>query len=248
VLHCQLEHHHCCVANIPRGLLQLGQATVMTAEEDDAIAVNLALSGTATVSLASGSKVSLDIATRYPEDGDVRIRIDSGEPAEFAVRLRIPPWSTRTRIRINGESVSADSARPGQYAELRRTWQRGDVVEMELDMRGRLLTLRGSMEYAAVARGPVVLARSAKLTSDDVHAPATPTADSDGRIEMTPVKPPDGVRMAFDIPTAGNGSVRLCDYASTGKDFVKPSPDMPWRKMLDNRTEHPLRVWLQSRT
>jgi len=101
VTHCRLRHHHCCVANIPRGLLQLAQAAVMSAEEEDVIAVNLFLPGTARLVMASGPSVTLNTETRYPEEGTVRIRVIPENPVEFTLRLRILAWSSDTSIRVN---------------------------------------------------------------------------------------------------------------------------------------------------
>jgi len=73
--------------------------------------------------------------------------------------LRIPGWADTARITINGKAFDGP-AQPGTYAVLHRTWTAGDVVELDLPLRVRLMVahpkakdLRGRV---AVMRGPVV--------------------------------------------------------------------------------------------
>src|SRR5207302_2009816 len=77
--------------------------------------------------------------------------------AEFTLRLRIPAWSKRTTLTLNGRPAEAD-LKPGSYAAVKRQWNPGDRVELMLDMRGRVVDDLGKTGYVAVMRGPIVLA------------------------------------------------------------------------------------------
>ncbi len=238
-LHCLLRNHQCCVANVPRGLLQLAEAAVMSTASFPGIVVNLYIPGVVTAALPGGRTVTLRIRTDYPRDGCVRIEIDAAPPGPFTVKLRIPSWSADTRVTVAGKPLS--DVRAGTYTVVDRTWRSGDVVELCLDLRGRAMRLPG---FAAVMRGPVVLARSTQIDSGDLHAPATPRADADGSVDLVPAPEPAGVNALFEVPTADGHSVLMCDYASTGKDFQKPRDPHAWKEMIDNRTKFDLRVWL----
>ncbi|NOY79550.1 MAG: hypothetical protein GXP31_00965 [Kiritimatiellaeota bacterium] len=241
-LHCLLRYHQCCVANVPRGLLQLAETAVMSAASSPDVVVNLYIPGTVTTAPAGGRTVMLKTQTDYPRDGDIRIEIEAAPPVPFTLKLRIPPWSTDTRLTVAGEPVS--DVRPGTYAAVDRTWRTGDVVELHLDLRARVMPLPGSAPFAAVVRGPVVLARSGLVDSGDLHAPMAPRADTDGGVNLMPVPEAPGVDAVFEVPTADGRNIRMCDYASTGKDFLKPRDPYAWKEMIDNRTKFDLRVWL----
>ncbi len=247
VLHCGLHHHHCCVDNLPRGLIQLAEAAVMTSVRSDAVAVNFLVPAQAELSLASGLKLRLEITTDYPVADSARIRLIPERPAEFALRLRIPPWSPNARVAVDREPRPIASPKPGAWLDIQRLWRPGDTVHIRLDLSGRVLAFPGAGNYAAVARGPIVLARSDLIEPEprNIHAPVALELSGDHhRVELTPATPPPGARLAFDLSLENGKNLRLLDYASTGKDFQKPSPAMPWPDMVENRTAHALRVWL----
>ena len=37
-------------------------------------------------------EISLSVETKYPHDGDVKVRFDGKKPTQFKLRLRIPGW------------------------------------------------------------------------------------------------------------------------------------------------------------
>ena len=51
-LYCYMHHHRCCVANIPGGLLQLGEVALMPAINIDDLFVNLYIPGSYTAKLS----------------------------------------------------------------------------------------------------------------------------------------------------------------------------------------------------
>jgi hypothetical protein len=77
---------------------------------------------------------------------------------DIALRLRIPNWSAKSTLSLNGKPLPPPQA--GQYAEIRRRWAAGDTVELNLDMAPRLMAanplLETSRNQTAVMRGPLV--------------------------------------------------------------------------------------------
>lgn len=94
------------------------------------------------------NEISLEQTTAYPEDGDIEIAVNAPRNLEFAVAVRIPAWSKVSRVAVNGESIG--DVRPGTYVTVRRRWEPGDKISVNLDMRGRLVELNG---YQAIERG-----------------------------------------------------------------------------------------------
>lgn len=101
----------------------------------------------------------LRLETSYPYDEDVRVVVEQG--GDFEVRIRIPSWTDRTgtppTLRVNGRGAGA-ACKPGTYAAVRRTWQEGDVLELELPMTPVWLAAPDNPAVHALTHGPLVLA------------------------------------------------------------------------------------------
>ena len=124
---------NCCSVNAARGLGLIGEWAVM--RDADGLFLNGYGPGTIAAALESGGTVKLIQETTYPLMGAVRIRVEPEKPGRFALRLRIPHWSSRTSVKVNGEPVT--DVVPGRYLALSRAWKPGDVVDLELDMTPR---------------------------------------------------------------------------------------------------------------
>ena len=105
-----------------------------------------------------GSDVKVTQTTAYPLANTSQLRLDIARPAAFGLRLRIPEWAGKgTRVSVNGKPHGG-ALKPGTFAEIRRTWKRGDVVEISFDMGLRLEPLNEAHpEMVAVMTGPLVL-------------------------------------------------------------------------------------------
>lgn len=100
--------------------------------------------------------ITLRQITAFPETGKSRLEINAVSPRDFTLHLRHPGWAATASIRVNG--VAAESSRqPGSFVGLRRTWKRGDVVEVDLPLALRMERLPGATDTAAVVYGPIVL-------------------------------------------------------------------------------------------
>lgn len=126
----------CCVANGPRGLMITPSWAAMTGP--DGVALNLYAPLQAEVATPDGQSLKIDMQTVYPADGRVRIAVGLPKSEAFALRLRIPQWSERTSLRINGAPYDGYLI-PGTYASIERTWNEGDRIELDLDMRTRVV-------------------------------------------------------------------------------------------------------------
>src|SRR5581483_3999658 len=71
--------------------------------------------------------------TTFPEAGKTRLEITDASRRAVTLQVRHPAWAETASISINGAAASS-SDKPGSYMELKRTWKRGDVVEVTLPM------------------------------------------------------------------------------------------------------------------
>ncbi|HVX65408.1 MAG TPA: beta-L-arabinofuranosidase domain-containing protein [Bryobacteraceae bacterium] len=211
---------NCCTASGPRGIMLLPQVAVMRGARGPVI--NLYSEGTWSVKLPSGRFCRLGMKTDYPVSGRVDLTVEPEQAESFALRLRVPAWSGAATIAVAGGKVR--DAQPGAYAAIERRWKPGDSIRLELDVRGRVVhAANGTRQYAAVVRGPVVLARDLRLSQAGVDEAAGGIGD--GPIDLRPAAPPTGVRLAF---TAGPAGVPLCDYASAGNTWDGRSRFRVW--------------------
>ncbi|MBE6930474.1 MAG: hypothetical protein E7463_09350 [Ruminococcaceae bacterium] len=215
----------CCVAIGAAGTGLVPMTAVMPAR--DGVDVNLYLPGTYTQKLTDDAGVKLTLDTAYPVDGTVRIQVETCREEHFAISLRIPAWSARTKLSVNGEAFSAA---PGLYARLERNWKSGDVIELTLDMRTAIIRAAAldpdarpeAICHAALRRGPVVLARDAALGEDITEA--VTLIDEDGFAVVEPSSTAGfDVRQEYRVKTSG-GHITVVDYASAGQSW---DPDLP---------------------
>ncbi len=165
----------CCPGNVSRFLPSVPGYVYATGGE--ALYVNMFAAGEARVDLA-GRAVGIAQATRYPWDGKVVLTVDPGRKGRFALHIRIPGWArnrpvptdlysyadragdgdTGVTLRVNGRAVALDMDKG--FARIRRTWKKGDTVEVVLPLAARRVVAHPAVEddagFVAVERGPLV--------------------------------------------------------------------------------------------
>ena len=219
----------CCVVSGARALTLTPFWAVMQAKEGPV--VNLYFPGRVDVKNASGGKTMIVMETGYPREGAVRLTVKPTRPELFTVALRIPAWSAVTTLKINGDP---QPAQPGTYARLRRLWKDGDCVELNLDMRVRILEAPDGNGHVALKRGPIVLALDERLVPPEKNALA---AVDRSAASLDTVKLNDqaaekaGVWIAVDVPFLDGDKKRtltLCDYASAGNRWSDGNRFRTW--------------------
>ena len=152
------RYTNCCNENGPRGYLTVLRSLLQA--NGDAAILNLYVSGDAKVKLpATGEDVSFYVYTTYPRDSRVQIWNRTPGTRTFALRLRIPAFSAKTTVRLNGEKLDVQAA-PGAYCEIRRAWRNSDEVELTFDMP---VVMHRLNEHVAFTRGPICLARDSRF-------------------------------------------------------------------------------------
>ena len=174
----------CCPPNLERTFASLPGYFYSTS--DDGVYVHLYDNSTFNWRVA-GHPIRIVQTTRYPWEGDVKIAVSPTEPSEFTLNVRVPGWSQRSVVRVNGTPIA--DVRPG-YLPIRRRWSAGDIVELSFDMTTRLLKANPAVNEdrgrVAFQRGPVVFCmeqldqaaveRSASLVGFSAKLDASTTA------------------------------------------------------------------------
>jgi DUF1680 family protein len=101
-------------------------------------------------------EVKATLETAYPESEEATLHLDMSQSSRFALRFRIPGWTRDASLQVN--SKDAGACKPGAWAEVVRTWQPGDHVEIRIPLTLRMEPVdRQHPRRVAVVRGPVVL-------------------------------------------------------------------------------------------
>jgi DUF1680 family protein len=99
------------------------------------------------------------LTSNYPWEGAVKLALTLDAPQQFAVKLRIPGWCDAWSVKVNGIAVETGKPDHG-YVAIDRTWQRDDVVELDLAMPVQALyanpNVRQLQGRFALQRGPIV--------------------------------------------------------------------------------------------
>ena len=174
-----------------------------------------------------GGELTLKQETEYPRDNQVRLKILLNEPQSFALRLRIPYWSIKTQVRLNGKAVP--NVEPGQYLVLERLWRLGDQIEIAFDF--SLQYWVGEREYenkVSIYRGPILLTYDRRFnTVDPEQIPALDASGLSGKMVTFDQWFPPMLLMEFK--TTNGREIRLCDFGSAG---VGGSPYHSWLEVI----------------
>jgi uncharacterized protein len=246
----------CCVANGPRGLLTAPAWSVMKGENGPV--VNLYSEGEWKYQLADKNELVMKQNTDYPKSGSIEISLQQQKNQRYTMKLRIPSWSEKTTVTINGDEIAAQ---PGSYFQIEREWKDGDKITLSLDMRGRIITSPASKNQMAVMRGPVVLALDERLVKQQdqnvylLHEGHEWKRDPQWQMDYALLKPvssfpeqmyidlvpvetdQDAFWMTFEVPFLIRPShfvnhekttLVMCDYASAGNLFSNESLFRVW--------------------
>ncbi len=148
------NHWACCSGTLPQVAADYRVNTYL--RDDDGVYVNLYIPSTLNWE-QDGADVSLRQRTTYPFDSHIEMEITASRASDFALRLRIPAWTQKPSVRVNGKRIEAD-VQPGTFAPFRREWKSGDRVVLELPMPNRLEAIDARYpETVALLCGPLVL-------------------------------------------------------------------------------------------
>ncbi len=146
----------CCPPNLERTFASLPGYFYSMSE--DGVYVHLYDNSKMNWHLQGGKGLQIEQTTNYPWEGDVKLTVSPSSPAEFAVYVRIPGWSAKSTVKVNGRQM--EGAEPGQYFAIRREWSANDVIELSFDMTTQLLKANPAVveDHGRVAfqRGPLV--------------------------------------------------------------------------------------------
>ncbi|MDF7822749.1 glycoside hydrolase family 127 protein [Pontiellaceae bacterium B12227] len=155
----------CCAGNIHRMFTDfLKRAWLQKGRQ---ITAALYVPGTIDLELENGDAFSIKQTTDYPFEHSIRFDFEMEQSEELEFRMRIPGWSQRYTVSLNGKEVLAGIENTS-YAKLARTFKNGDYITITFET-APVINDRG--QGMAVQYGPLVYSLPIKakttLTTDD---------------------------------------------------------------------------------
>jgi len=203
---------NCCSVNGPRALGLLCEWALMSNPEE--LALNYYGPGTIKTSLPSGNAIGIKQDTDYPRHPIIDLTISTTRAETFTLALRIPGWSKKTSIRLNGEELR--HVESGTYLRIAREWKTGDTLRIEMDF--RLQFWRNPQSNVSIYRGPVLLAYDARFNDGDYSAEYVPHL-AEPTLKLLPKwtrVPSDNPLILLEGNDEHGNAVRYCDFASAG--------------------------------
>jgi len=128
------------------------------ATSDGGLAVNTYAPMEVNAVVAQNIPIKIEELTNYPFEEQINLNLSLERSALFAIKLRIPAWSVRPEVKINGRQLPGIIA--GQIFTLKRTWKTGDKIILNFPMQ---VVVKPQVSNAvSVERGPLVYAIKVK--------------------------------------------------------------------------------------
>jgi len=198
-----------------------------------------------------GTSVELSQKTRYPWDGNIEIYVRPENESSFSVFLRVPGWSRKPKVLVNGQPVN-QPIKTGEYLEIRRLWKSGDRVQLVLPMPIERVAchpyVMENHDRVALRRGPLIycVEQVDNPECDVWNLVLPPDSQLEARWKpnmLNGVVVISGEAYAVDAE-AGNNLYRMEDRSFVEMRSVKFTaiPYFAWA----NREQGPMTVWIRS--
>ena len=188
-----------------------------------------------------GTMVRLDVESRYPASGSVRIAVHAEGGAAFPIRLHIPAWAQGATAAVSGEILPAKA---GELLTINRQWRDGDEILLTLPM--SVTRVPAFHQAVGIARGPLRFA----------YAPKAIQKEDGGETSLYAVEP-FGAALLRDAPIEARETeqgvtllaqaVRVPAWGMRGASCDQPPIDLgetgePFEAELVPYAEAPIRL------
>jgi DUF1680 family protein len=150
--------------------------------------------------------VTIHQLTSYPENGSIKLEIESTVPKTFSLSLRYPYWARKgMSVKINGEPYNHTSE-PSSFITIDRVWQDCDIVELDIPMTLRVEAINDNPNRIAFMNGPLVLAGDLGPINQELNTKDllfTPVLVTDQPEILTHIKKVEGKLPRFEMKELG---------------------------------------------
>jgi uncharacterized protein len=209
-----ISKSNCCPPNVVRTIAEVNNYMYSIGEKG--LYINMYSGNTLATELHDGTKIKLEQTTNYPWDGKIVITLKEATASPVNIFLRIPGWCKGYSLSINGSYPKVRDTEGG-YVIAGRKWQKGDKIELNLNMSATLIESNPLVEetrnQVAVKRGPIVYClESNDLPQQNVFDVVIPAT-----IKLQPV----AMKLADGNVMALTGEARLLEQSQWNNTLYK---------------------------
>jgi hypothetical protein len=127
--------------------------------------------------VGDNTNVSITNRTNYPFSDDLIFDIKTDKSDNFPIYLRIPSWTNKPKIVINGNIIKSP-IEAGKFIKINRKWSSGDIVELILPKNISVKRWEKNHNSASVNYGPLTFSLNIKENYVEKLSDKTAIADS----------------------------------------------------------------------
>lgn len=150
----------CCRYNMHMGWPYFVKSSVVATPEKGLAVITYGPMEIETV-VAENKKIKITEETNYPFEEKIRLKIGLSTSTSFPLILRIPAWSVKPGITLNGTLLKGVKA--GEMFTISREWKDQDQLELNFPM--QITTQAQVNNSVSVERGPIVYALEIKAAN-----------------------------------------------------------------------------------
>jgi len=231
---------NCCSVNGPRGLTLLSEWAVLRTE--NSVAVNFYGQSTFNLQTPGDKRLTIIQKTDYPHSGNISMQLALSVREQFLLQLRIPSWSSKTIVKVNGQLT--DGVTAGSYLDITRKWKTGDRIEVFFDMSPHYwLGDKEMMGKTSIYYGPLLLA------FDPVYNKLDPDQIPEMNAHNLKLVPSTTGRriqpwVLFSVKSEDGSNLLLCDFATAGAYGNKYLSWLPVKGVAKIRNNSNAPIWV----
>ena len=166
----------CCQHNHTQGLPYFTENLWM-ATPDNGIAAVIYSPSKVKALVGDNTTISITNQTNYPFSDDLTFNISSNKSDFFPIYFRIPSWSTKSKILINGKEIKTP-IEAGKYIKINREWTDGDIVKLIFPKEISVKKWEKNHNSVSVNYGPLTFSLNIKERYVEKSSDKTAIADS----------------------------------------------------------------------
>jgi DUF1680 family protein len=143
----------CCNGTAIESNTKLHDTIYFRSADDSAVYVNLYVPSRLDWATR---RVTLTQTTAFPYGDSTTLTIGGG--GTFAVKVRVPGWTSQEFVVSLNGARQRHEARPGTYLTLSRHWREGDTLQLQMPFSFHLRPVMDQPNVASLFYGPVLLA------------------------------------------------------------------------------------------
>lgn len=232
----------CCPPNLARLISSI--QTYAYGENEDTVFMHLYIGGKLYKEV-KGRKVSFTVISDYPWKGNMSVSYDGEDGVAMKYAVRIPGWCKEWEIKVPENKTCRQE---NGYYYVEGIWNQGDVIEINLPMKPRILMaderVREDIGKVAVVKGPVVYCMEEVDNGPDLHLyrllPDEPMREATTEIEgkSFPTLVAKALRQKKNLPEQLYSEYKKAEFEETEITLI---PYYAWA----NRGENEMSVWIK---